>query len=531
MNKNTINFTLFMKSFLKTHSLRAIFIFSALTAAYSTSQAMNEPTDSSNNKKKQETSLFSTYQKESFNDIVTTTKKGIQKNSKNENENKKIILNTKQSDEMKNLVKNLKFSLNPKQISYQPKKGVKDEEVIQYVQQHPLLHRIDVSECVYLTDLSVIEIAKTCGGTLKEINLDKRLKEISFNKPNLQRLAWESLYTDIAIDAIINNCPGITTLNLSECRVSWPETIKNISKLSYLTHLNLSEISGISVKDEDVIKIVEKCPLTHLCLDRLDITDKTITSIANKGKLTHLSVAKCYRLTDTGIEQLGNCPNLTYLDVSDTPHVYEDALGIIAQKCPKLAYLKMRNCFKMTSSHFQKIAENCHSLVHLDVSDCGEAITNAAIIELAKNNPKLIYLNAYNDSELGDPAIINIAESCPNIEYINLGNCRITHLAIEALVDKCHKLKYVNLQSCKWVDQAHIKTLIEKCPELEYLDIGFCSIGNRVNDSIVNTVIEYGKKLKVFVTEGTEITEQGKKQLKDARPAIEFTDNPLIWKI
>jgi F-box and leucine-rich repeat protein 2/20 len=516
MNKNTINFTLFMKSCLKTHSLRAIFVFSALTAAYGTSQAMNEPTGSSDNKKKQEASLFSTYQKESFNDIVTTTKKGTQKNGKNENENKKTILNTKQSNEMKNLVKNLKFSLNQKEIDYQPNKDVKDEDVIQYVKQYHLLQNIDLSECGYLTDSSIMKIAEICGGTLKEINLKRNC---------VGGETWTP-FTDKTINAISKYCPLVSALNLAGCQVSDQMTIKNLSKLSRLTYLNLGHLLGSTVGDEAIIEIVNKCPATHLNLDTLDITDKTISNIAKKRKLIYLSVDCCYKLTGEGIKLLANCPNLTYLDVfADN---VGGALEEISKNCTELTHLKIRSGFLITSSSFEKIAQNCHNLIQFVAFSC-KGIKNVAISILAKNNPQLTHFNVSTCDNLGNIGVMTLAKNCPNLEYINLYRChKLTNPAVEALVKYSHKLKYVNFCGCPKVDQSHIEMLMKSCPELEYLNIAYCSQGNPIDDSIIDTVIKYGKKLKVFMIGGTNITEEGKQQLKDAIPGIEFTASSLI---
>ncbi|CAJ0841817.1 4455_t:CDS:2, partial [Entrophospora sp. SA101] len=103
-------------------------------------------------------------------------------------------------------------------------------------------------------------------------------------------------------------------------------------------------------------------------------------------------------------------------------------------------------------------------------------------IELNKSNIQKIFmkiirvhLNLYYSAGLGDKTLNRIAESYPNLKYLNLAKGYyselITDKGLYAIADSCHKLEYLNISNCKRISEIAIWNVIHSCPKLQELDI------------------------------------------------------------
>ena len=66
--------------------------------------------------------------------------------------------------------------------------------------------------------------------------------------------------------------------------------------------------------------------------------------------------------------------------------------------------------------------------------------------------PNIVYLDLYNSAGFGNKTLNRIAESYPNLKYLNLGGYDdglITNKGLYAIANSCHKLEYLNISCYK----------------------------------------------------------------------------------
>jgi hypothetical protein len=91
--------------------------------------------------------------------------------------------------------------------------------------------------------------------------------------------------------------------------------------------------------DEAIKILAENCPhLTSINLSHTELTDAAIKILAEKcPHLTSIHLRMCNKLTDEAIKTLAeNCPHLTSIDLSGCFRVTYKAIKILAENCPGL---------------------------------------------------------------------------------------------------------------------------------------------------------------------------------------------------
>ncbi|PKK56653.1 hypothetical protein RhiirC2_799581 [Rhizophagus irregularis] len=105
--------------------------------------------------------------------------------------------------------------------------------------------------------------------------------------------------------------------------------------------------------------------------------------------------------------------------------------------------------------------------------------------------PNIIHLDFENSKCLTSKALKLIAESHPNLKYLNISVLRCKGLAdhifivqgygdkgLCAIADSCHKLEYLNISNRTEFSEISICNVIHFCLRLQHLDLSFCKISN-----------------------------------------------------
>ncbi|CAG8840008.1 21412_t:CDS:1, partial [Gigaspora margarita] len=108
--------------------------------------------------------------------------------------------------------------------------------------------------------------------------------------------------------------------------------------------------------------------------------------------------------------------------------------------------------------------------------------------------PNIVHLNLYYSTGFSDKALNRIAESYPNLKYLNLAKgCYsglITDKGLYAIANSCHKLEYLNISNHKEFSEIAIWNVIYSCPKLQEFHIYECKI-------FYTTIKEIGLYLKI----------------------------------
>merc|ERR1712086_611200 len=120
------------------------------------------------------------------------------------------------------------------------------------------------------------------------------------------------------------------------------------------------------------------------------------------------------------------------------------------------------------------LAEHCPALTDISVGNC-ISLTDAAIIALADRCPALTRISVDNCKYLTNAAIIALAEHCPTLISVDVSNCKnLTDAAIIALAEHCPALTEINVRHCRNLTDAAIIGLAERCPALTYVGVRPC---------------------------------------------------------
>ncbi|PKY12345.1 RNI-like protein [Rhizophagus irregularis] len=162
--------------------------------------------------------------------------------------------------------------------------------------------------------------------------------------------------------------------------------------------------------------------------------------------------------------------------------------------CNKLKHLGISGYQNLiTDSIIHNIAESYLILQSLDISDCNR-LTDTAIYTITGLYPNLrsLKLKHCDGIILSDKSICIIAQSCPNIQYLDFQFCNITNRAVKEIsnssiskIATCSSIVYLYLGHAEFVFNTTLKAVAEHLNSVEYLGLKNCY---RVSQKIVNKI-------------------------------------------
>ncbi|XP_063411583.1 uncharacterized protein LOC134694501 [Mytilus trossulus] len=233
---------------------------------------------------------------------------------------------------------------------------------------------------------------------------NETLKYLFQNVSNITHFKSTYLNSD-TVRTLLNNCPKLEALALSDCPDIGEDAFDSIPLLSKMKSLS---INGTYIKDNDLKAIVQNTP-----------------------NLEHLSVQHSVYITDVGFSFVGVlCKKLKCLIIE------------------KDAYSKGRN---ITNIGIDYIARGCPELRVIVAKYC-EGIDDNGVHSLAKNCSKLQSLKLSGCPGVTDTGIDDLSNRCRYLEHVNFNKCvKITHKSINCLIGECLWLKTAKFNSCNFI--------------------------------------------------------------------------------
>ncbi|KEH25282.1 F-box/RNI superfamily protein [Medicago truncatula] len=185
---------------------------------------------------------------------------------------------------------------------------------------------INLSECSYLTELSLFSLVKNC--------------------PSLSEIKMED--TDIGKENVENN-----------------DSMMDIGIYPQLKSLYLGDNLWLSV--QKIIMFASSIPsLQLLDLNDCDLSDGIWQFVRRFDMITHLNLASC---TDVNKFKMNFVlPKLQVLDLADTG-VDDETVYAISKSCPGLLELLLKYCYYVTEKGVKHVVENCKQLRKIEFSD------------------------------------------------------------------------------------------------------------------------------------------------------------------
>ncbi|KAI9475717.1 MAG: hypothetical protein EXX96DRAFT_574367 [Benjaminiella poitrasii] len=158
-----------------------------------------------------------------------------------------------------------------------------------------------------------------------------------------------SYITDCTIRHIVNSCPYLTSLNLTNCRFITNNSLQHIGQSPLATDLKELVLQGCQQIDDVGLNYLE-----HRC-----------------QSLETLAVGHCPRITDKGVISLVTASGQTIrrLRLNDSRHVTVSSLHAIARLCgSRLELLDMTRIKNVRYEDIADLVEHCPNITSLHVS-------------------------------------------------------------------------------------------------------------------------------------------------------------------
>ncbi|KAF7996702.1 hypothetical protein HCN44_002348 [Aphidius gifuensis] len=196
---------------------------------------------------------------------------------------------------------------------------------------------------------------------------------------------------------------------------------------------------------------------------------------------------------DTDISTILNYKTLSHLSLSYG--VIENYLLIKLTNLIHLEYLDLSYVYDVDDRVVLNIANNCCKLKYLNLKKCS-LVTGNSINKLAQ----LVDLEhlIVEELNLNENCIYNIANNCKNLKSLNISESKNVQKSDIMKIGELKFLEHLELCNLKSVDDDGLINIIHKCCNLKYLDIKRCS--NLTKNALVE--IKKLKNLETLIVTG-----------------------------
>lgn len=309
----------------------------------------------------------------------------------------------------------------------------------------------------------------------KKLNLSKSFISSSELLTIVKELDLEYLdlsncfqFDNHTLEELIDYCPNLTHLNLSDT-LTRNETFNKIaSHLSRLKYLNLSKCTLI--EQPHLKNIAQLTSLRHLDIAKCSADNTVATAIAQHlPHLTHLNLSQCQGIGKKGLQEIAiRLKNLKVLNLFNC-QVDDTFIKILATHVKKLVSLNIGSCAKITLEGFTCLAKNLKLLKTLDISSC-EQVNTAILKEIVKFLPAITSLNLSTCTRVDNECIRAIATSLPDLLELDISHCPLLDsTALKFISGNLKKLQLLNIRSCPLITPIEIGDYAGQLPNLTSL--------------------------------------------------------------
>ena len=233
-------------------------------------------------------------------------------------------------------------------------------------------------------------------------------------------------------------------------------------------------------------KILRKIFITG---EEKEIRSDKIMAVVMKAKdtLTTINISPCFAgLSKSSIEKISDMSQLTHLAVGGDklgPEVIAALARLTELRSLKVHGIKCRNFVGGNMAALVDLFSTLKKLEEVEIKMNRNYPSDLVVKSLVDNNPNLHHLDISSKfhpllpnttNELSSSSLILLADKCPQLTYIGIGNLTLfSSTSIIKLVSSCPKLKYANFEGTI-VDDTTLAIMSNKCPDLEYIKISNC---------------------------------------------------------
>ncbi|RGB23807.1 hypothetical protein C1646_773979 [Rhizophagus diaphanus] len=164
--------------------------------------------------------------------------------------------------------------------------------------------------------------------------------------------------------------------------------------------------------------------------------------------------------------------NLTYLEISHYRQLWDKKVKGIMCLSPNIVHLDLNFSTGFSDKTLNRIAESYPNLKYLNlqkneyVSSNMGIITGEGLFAIARSCHKLEYLNISHRTDICELSICKVICSCPRLQHLSLSFCKITDITIKEIASSCFNLKYLDLEGCGNISKEAVDQLISLNPNV-----------------------------------------------------------------
>jgi len=230
--------------------------------------------------------------------------------------------------------------------------------------------------------------------------------------------------------------------------------------------------------------ISKQCSLQSLRIRCSVLQSETIIKLLRNLKdLTCLDL--CSSTGDNGfmLTALPELSKLTALKLTYT-RVNDKGLKILATKAPHLKTLILWYCGSLSDIGIGYIADGCHCLERLEINNCVDIqcdrLFPSTLVSLGKGFKKLKHLSVRTPTGLDDSGVIDLVQSCHDLEYLILRSKNISSPSLHAISHFCSNLFQLEIDGYN-INAASVESILTNNRFIKDLVISGCSNINGID--------------------------------------------------
>ncbi|XP_062991086.1 F-box and leucine-rich repeat protein 13 [Elgaria multicarinata webbii] len=344
------------------------------------------------------------------------------------------------------------------------------------------LQELNVSECQGLNDELMRLVSEGCPALLY-LNLSHTdvtngtLRLLSRGFSNLQylSLAYCRKFTDKGLQYLGSGrgCHKLIYLDISGCLQISVEGFRNIANsCSGIQQLTIHEMPTLT--DRCIQALAEKCKqiVSVEFNESPHVSDTGFKALA-QCKLIKMKIEGSNRVTDLSFRLMTKFwPNMKSIGVPDCQKITDVGLKLIAP-LDDIVVLNLSDCMRISDGGIKSFVDGSSGsrIRELNLANCSY-ITDSAVKKIAQSCPNLIYLNLRYCQAVTDTGIETLV-LISSLAYINISGLDITDQALETL-GKLWRIKEITISECKLISDTGIKKFCVELRKLEYIDFSHC---------------------------------------------------------
>lgn len=334
---------------------------------------------------------------------------------------------------------------------------------------------LEIPSLFYRFD-SITKLALKCDRRSVSIG-DDALVLISLRCRNLTRLKLRACreLTEVGLAELARNCRSLKKLSCGSCAFGARGLNGFLAHAESLEELSVKRLRGLTdgaasepIEPGSASGSLKSICLKELynghCFEPLIIGAKNLKTLkifrcsgdwdplleSVPGGLTEIHLERI-QVSDRGLSAVANCPDLEILHLVKTPECSNAGLVSVADRCKLLRKLHIDGwkTNRIGDEGLAAIARRCPNLQELVL--IGVNPTTLSLSLLGSNCQNLERLALCGSETIGDAEVSCIAAKCMSLRKLCIKGCPVSDVGMEAIVGGCPKLVKVKVKKCRGV--------------------------------------------------------------------------------